>query len=150
MTSNIGAQYTRSSSLGFSADDKSSNQAGEERVMRALREAFRPEFLDRIDECIYFSPLSPQSIGEICKRQLNQLASKLSLKDIKLSFSPEAVEFICESAKTNGGARHIRRRISRLCERTISEKILSGEITKGSKIALNASEDSDELDIVIQ
>ena len=150
MTSNLGAQYKKTSSLGFSADDKSTNQAGEERVMRALREAFRPEFLDRIDECIYFSPLSSESIQEICKRQLEHLGSKLALKGIELSFSPEAVEFISESAKANGGARHIRRRISRLCERPISEKILSGEVTKGSKIMLKASEDGNELDIVIQ
>ena len=150
MTSNLGAQYKKTSSLGFSADDKSTNQAGEERVMRALREAFRPEFLDRIDECIYFSPLSPQSISSICKRQLDHLGSKLALKEIELSFSPDAVEFISESAKANGGARHIRRRISRLCERPISKKILSGEVTKGSKITLKASEGDNELDIVIQ
>ena len=113
-------------------------------------EPFSTFFLDRIDECIYFSPLSPQSISAICKRQLDHLRGKLSSKEIELSFSPDAVEFISESAKENGGARHIRRRISRLCERPISEKILSGEVTKGSKITLKASEDGNELDIVIQ
>ncbi len=150
MTSNLGAQYTRSSSLGFSADEKSANQASEERVMRALREAFRPEFIDRIDECIYFPPLSPESVSKICMRQLAFLAKKLSEKGIDVSYTDRAVEFICDSANAKGGARHIRRRISRLCERPISEKILSGEIEKGSKILLNTSDDGKELDIGIQ
>ncbi len=150
MTSNLGAQYTRSSSLGFSADEKSVNQASEERVMRALREAFRPEFIDRIDECVYFSPLSEKSIRAICRRQLGELAKKLSEKGVSLEFTDGAVEFICETANAKGGARHIRRRISRLCERPISEKILSGEIGKASKVTLNVQSGGEELNIDVQ
>ena len=118
--------------------------------MRALREAFRPEFLDRIDECIFFSPLSDESIRKICKRQLEELANKLASKSIELNYTDAAVDHICQTANAKGGARHIRRRISKLCERPISEKILSGVIKKSSKILLTTGSGEDELTIDIQ
>ena len=150
MTSNLGSQYTRSSALGFSADDKSSQQSSEDRVMRALREAFRPEFIDRIDECVYFSPLSVESLRAICKRQLGELSGRLAVQGIYLEYSESAVDLICKAEDAKGGARHIRRRISRLCERPISEKILSGEITATSRVTLSTTDGGAELKIDIQ
>ena len=150
MTSNLGAQYTRQSSLGFSADNKSASQASEGRVMQALREAFRPEFIDRIDEFIYFSPLSGESLRAICRRQLGELSKRLSSKEIMLEYSDESVDLICQAQDAKGGARHIRRRIARLCERPISEKILAGEISKGSKVKLCADIGGEELIIDIK
>ena len=150
MTSNLGAQYTRRSSLGFSADDKSETKASKDRGMQALREAFRPEFIDRIDECIYFSPLSVESLRAICIRQLGELSRRLNSKGIALEYSDEAVDLICKADDAKGGARHIRRRIARLCERPISEKILSGEIARSSKVMLDADEGAEELIIDIK
>ena len=118
--------------------------------MRALREAFRPEFLDRIDECIYFSPLSVESLRAICIRQLGELSRRLNSKGIALEYSDEAVDLICKAEDAKGGARHIRRRISRLCERPISEKILSGEIKATSRVKLSTTDGGDELNIDIQ
>lgn len=146
MTSNLGAQYNRTSSLGFTHDEKDESRSAEERVMRALREAFRPEFLDRIDECVFFPPLSDESVRKICKRQLADLAKRASESGIDIEFEESAVNLICSSdEKTRGGARHIRRRISRLCERPLSEKILSGEASKGSKVKLFADARGEEL-----
>ena len=138
MTSNIGAQYRKTASLGFSADPKSEGKSSEDRVMRALREAFKPEFLDRVDECVYFPPLSAESVRLICKRQLDELANRASENGIVLSYDNSAVDLICKSDNDAGGARHLRRRIARLCERPLSEKILSGEVKKGSRVALSA------------
>ena len=109
----------------------------EEKAMRALQEAFRPEFIDRIDECIYFSPLSDNSVKKICKKQLDELALRLSEKNIKLEYTQEAVNVISKSEKQQGGARHIRRRIAKYCERPISEKMLSGEIQNGSTVVID-------------
>ena len=118
--------------------------------MRALREAFRPEFIDRIDECIVFPSLSEESIALICKRQLDALAKRLGDKGIDFEYTDEAVKSICQSDKLSGGARHIRRRIAKLCERPISEKILAGEIKKGSKIFIQGTENCDEPVIVVR
>jgi len=137
MTSNLGSQYTRSASLGFSASAKGGSDVSEEKAMRALQEAFRPEFIDRIDECIYFSPLSDNSVKKICKKQLDELALRLSEKNIKLEYTEEAVNVISKSEKQQGGARHIRRRLAKYCERPISEKMLSGEIQNGSTVVID-------------
>jgi len=150
MTSNLGSQYTRSSTLGFSTSERNESKSSEERVMRALREAFRPEFIDRIDECIVFPSLSEESIALICKRQLDALAKRLADKGIDFVYTDEAVKSICQSDKPIGGARHIRRRIAKLCERPISEKILAGEIKKDSKIIIQCTENCDEPVIVVR
>ncbi len=150
MTSNLGSQYVRSSALGFSASDKSESNSSEERVMRALREAFRPEFIDRIDECIYFSPLSEDSIKKICERQLKAFELRLNEKGIKLQYTDEAVSALSKSEKSQGGARHIRRRIARYCERPISEKILSGEIQKGSTVTIDSRDTENEPFILVR
>ena len=118
--------------------------------MRALREAFRPEFIDRIDECIIFPSLSKESIALICKRQLDALAKRLADKGISFEYTDEAVKSICQSDKSTGGARHIRRRIAKLCERPISEQILAGEVKKGSKIMIKGDENGDAPVIVVQ
>lgn len=150
MTSNLGSQYTRSSSLGFSASEKSESDSSEERVMRALREAFRPEFVDRIDECIFFPALSEESIALICKRQLDALAKRLADREIVFEYTDDAVKALCQSHKSNGGARHIRRRIARFCERPISEKILSGEIQKGSSVVIEGTDSVGEPFIMVR
>ena len=113
--------------------------------MRALREAFKPEFLDRVDECVYFPPLSAESVRLICKRQLDELADRASENGIVLSYDNSAVDLICKSDKDAGGARHLRRRIARLCERPLSEKILSGEVKKGSRVALSADAEGESI-----
>ncbi len=145
MTSNLGAQYNRTSSLGFSSELKDENRSAEERVLRALREAFRPEFLDRIDECVFFPPLSEESIRKICKRQLLELAKRASEKGIELEFDESAALLLCQHDKAKGGARHLRRRIAKLCERPLSEKILSGEVRRGSKVRLSADSRGEEI-----
>ena len=150
MTSNLGAQYSRTASLGFTRNENDGIKSQEERVMRALREAFRPEFLDRIDECIYFSPLSVESVREICKKQLAELAKRAADTGVSVEFDESAVDLICGGdEKERGGARHIRKRIAKLCERPLSEKIVSGEVKRGSKVKLYADEGARELIIEI-
>ena len=144
MTSNIGAQYNRSSRLGFSADSEGENKASEDRVMRALREAFKPEFLDRIDECVFFPPLSEDDVRKICKRQLDELAERARENGIEIVYDDALVTLVCSSDEGRGGARHLRRRITRLCERPLSEMIISGKLKKGDTATLSAAGETDE------
>ncbi|MGM9641724.1 MAG: ATP-dependent Clp protease ATP-binding subunit [Eubacteriales bacterium] len=149
MTSNIGAQYNRTASLGFSSDGNESRSA-EDRVLRALREAFKPEFLDRIDECVYFPPLSDESIRKICRRQLSELAERAREQGLRLKFDESAVVLICDGEKSRGGARHLRRRIAKLCERPLSEMILNGKAVRGTSILIRTDEAGDELAFEIE
>ena len=150
MTSNLGSQYTRSSTLGFSASEKSLNDSSEERIMRALREAFRPEFIDRIDEFVYFPPLSDENIHKICKKQLNAIANRLTQKGIKLKYTHKVVKLLCQTDKDLGSARHIRRRIATFCERPIAQKILSGEVSKGSTVIIDINSSGSEPFITVK
>lgn len=143
LTSNIGAQYQRSSRLGFSADSNSESKTSEERIMKALREAFKPEFLDRIDECIFFHPLTEESIRIICKKQIEELVERAQEKGIILEYDDSLISLICLGTENRGSARHLRRRIAKLCERPLSEKIISGEIEKGDKIKITANKDNE-------
>jgi ATP-dependent Clp protease ATP-binding subunit ClpA len=74
---------------------------------------------------------------------------RLKEKGIEFIYTDDALKFICKNEKTRGGARHIRRRIARLCERPISEKILSGEAGKGSKIKIYSNVKADGLIIEV-
>ena len=149
MTSNIGAQYSRSSSLGFSADTNSESKASEDRVMRALRDAFKPEFLDRIDECVFFSALSEDDVRKICKRRLDELAERALEKGIEIKYDSSLISFICAGGEGRGGARHLRRRITRFCEHPLSEKIILGELKKGDIAWLSANQESNEVMISV-
>jgi len=144
MTSNIGAQYQRSSRLGFSAEVNSENKITEERIMKALREAFKPEFLDRIDECIYFPPLTDESIKSICRRQLDELSERAKEQGIALEYDDSLITFICNRIEDRGGARHLRRMITKICERPLSEKIISGEIERGDKVKIKAEDGKED------
>ena len=149
MTSNIGAQYNRTSRLGFSADPEGDSKASEDRVMRALRESFKPEFLDRIDECVFFPPLSEENVKKICTRQLDELAERAAENGINVVYDGSLVNLVCQGGEGRGGARHLRRRITKLCERPLSEKIISGELKKGDTVMLSAIDGADEALIVI-
>jgi ATP-dependent Clp protease ATP-binding subunit ClpC len=138
MTSNLGAQYTRSGGLGFAAVTADRDKNAEEQVMRALREAFTPEFLDRIDECIYFPPLTEESIKKICMRQLEEFSIRARESGVTLEYDESLPALICGD-DTQGGARHLRRRIAKLCERPLSEMIVSGKLNKGDTAILSAS-----------
>ncbi len=144
MTSNIGAQYNRTASLGFSSSGDGARSA-EDRVMRALRDAFKPELLDRIDECVFFPPLTKESIRAICRKQLDELAERADEQGIALEFGEDAVALICGGEKAHGGARHLRRRIASLCERPLSEMIVGGRLKKGSAVSVRTLDGGEEL-----
>jgi ATP-dependent Clp protease ATP-binding subunit ClpC len=146
MTSNLGAQYTKSYNLGFSYEKGCNETSAKDRVFKALKEAFKPELLDRIDEAIYFSPLSEDSIKKICAIQLEDLKKDAKESGFDLEFAEGTLDVICKSDNRDiGGARHLRRRITKLIRQPLAQMIISGSVKKNSLIVINPSENQQDL-----
>ncbi len=138
MTSNIGAKaISQKTSFGFgeTSHDKDQKQIKEE-VMSQLKNAFRPEFINRIDDIIVFKQLEKQDIAEIAKRMVATVSRRVEENiGISLSFSEEALEKLAELGfdKTYG-ARPLRRAIQTHVEDPLSEEILANTFQKGDRV----------------
>lgn len=139
MTSNIGAKLLteKHSSLGFT-DENSENKETEntkELVLGELKKAFRPEFINRIDDIIVFDRLSKNEIKEIAVKMLAGLKKRLSDMEIEIEFTDEAVSAIADKGFDEVyGARPLRRAITSDIEDPLSEKMLDGTIKAKSKV----------------
>ena len=139
MTSNIGAKLLTEnhSSLGFT-DENSENKETEntkELVLGELKKAFRPEFINRIDDIIVFDRLSKDEIKEIAVKMLAGLKKRLSDMEIEIEFTDEAVSAIADKGFDEVyGARPLRRAITSDIEDPLSEKMLDGSVKANSKV----------------
>ncbi len=137
MTSNVGAETIRNAgSLGFvSQAEDSSYNAIRDRLLGEVKKAFKPEFLNRIDDIIVFRPLAREHLQEIIKLEVNHVLARLRDKGIEITLSPEALEFLMEKGyDPNYGARPLKRTIQRYLEDTLSEEIIAGRVKDGSKL----------------
>lgn len=140
MTSNLGArQITESKSLGFSAVDADSSERDYEKiksdVMGEVKRAFRPEFLNRVDEIIVFHQLNQENIQMIARKMLEQLKNRLAENKIMAEFSDEAVAKIAdEGFDPVYGARPLRRAIQSKIEDMIAESMLEAKVKEGDTI----------------
>ena len=108
-----------------------------------LKEGFRPEFLNRIDEIVIFNPLRPADIEAIVELQLELVEKRLGEKNIKLSIDTAARKFLAkEGFDPEYGARPIKRAIQRLILDKLAERIIRGELKDGGKIKINIRENS--------
>ncbi|MEK7193213.1 MAG: AAA family ATPase [Patescibacteria group bacterium] len=143
MTSNVGSRYLRAmSSLGFRASGKESTtrETGDyrEKVMTSLRENFRPEFLNRIDEITIFNPLHEQDIEKIVDIQIALIEKRLTEHRIKISVEPAAREHLArEGFDPEFGARPLRRLIQKVILDELADKIIRGELKDGGKVKVN-------------
>ena len=138
MTSNIGAKALTAAGakLGFDADDKKAEADADaayaqakETVLAELRQTFRPEFLNRIDDIIVFRALTEQNIEEVARRMLKTVADRMETMDIHLDASDEAVkELAKEGFDPKYGARPLRRAIQSKVEDAVAEKMLDGTL----------------------
>ncbi len=134
MTSNVGARLITDKQTAFGFAD--SSEAGErndakikEAVMGELRNTFRPEFLNRVDDIIVFHRLTKPQIKEIAARLLSNLQKRIATMDIHVSFADEAVEKIADAGFDEVyGARPLKRAIQSRIEDTLSEAMLRGEV----------------------
>ena len=135
MTSNVGAQYIdKMEQLGFqmNATDANNYRVARERVQQSLKDFFRPEFLNRVDEIIIFNILSPEAIKEIVGIQVKEVVARLAAKDITLTLTPAVYEFLAkEGYNPHYGARPLRRLIqdkilTKLASLMVSRGVLQG------------------------
>lgn len=145
MTSNIGAKSLTAASakLGFSTektDDDDTEKAFErakELVVTELRQTFRPEFLNRIDETIVFRALTEADIQEVARRMLKTVSGRMESMGIHLDASNDAVaELAREGFDPKYGARPLRRAIQNKVEDAVAEKLLDGTLTNGDTAQL--------------
>ena len=145
MTSNVGAEaLKRNKHLGFNVQDESRDYSDMKgKVMDELKKAFRPEFLNRIDEIIVFHMLEKKHIQEIVTLMVNQLVNRLKEQEIELELTSTAIESIADKGfDREYGARPLRRAIQKHVEDRLSEELLKGEIEKGQKVVFDAEGES--------
>ena len=139
MTSNVGAKLiaqSGASTIGFApADNETANEKHiRESVMSELKNVFRPEFINRVDDIIVFHRLGKDDINEIAKRMLDSLSRRVKELDIILDFSPDAIESIGNAGfDPVYGARPLRRAIQQKIEDKLSEEMLEGKLEAGKK-----------------
>lgn len=141
MTSNVGAtKINKNKVLGFETnkdkeDTRNQYDKMKESIMGELKQKFKPEFLNRIDDIIVFHPLEEYHIYEIVKLMTRDVIQRLKSLDIDLKISEEAVKLIAkEGLDLEYGARPLKRVIQRELEDTLSEAILKGDIKKGNSV----------------
>lgn len=146
LTSNIGGHYFREmSQLGFAGDTKNQvvkqrENNFKEKVKESLRETFKPEFLNRLDEVIIFNPLYRTDIAKIVDIQLDRVLEKLKQKNIKAIIDPAAKQYIVDHGfSVEYGARPIRRLIQKIILDKLADQLIRGEIKDGSKVKISFS-----------
>lgn len=132
MTSNAGSTLN-TNSIGFGAGE----QAKKNKILDTLKEVFRPEFLNRVDEIVVFDQLNKEQLLQIVDLMLEETAKVLQDKDITIEVSSEAKEFIFQQGTDfKYGARPLRRAIQRYIEDELSDMILKSELKNGQKVVI--------------
>lgn len=140
MTSNVGAsQIKKMSSFGFSSGDEAN--AGydnmKDNINEALKEQFKPEFLNRLDDIIIFRKLTKEEAGKICRKIIDGLSERLAKRDITLKISPEAMDKLLEEGYNDMyGARPLKRIIQKRIEDRLSDEILANHILRGEEVTV--------------
>lgn len=137
MTSNIGSHYL----LEGASERGEIKDSAREAVMRELRLAFRPEFLNRVDDIVMFKPLTKEEIAQIVRLQAAQVASRLSAQHINLDLTDDAVTFIAEAGFDPAfGARPLKRYMQRHLETALAREIIGGKIGEGDTARVSATD----------
>lgn len=139
MTSNLGSHLW----IDAEANSPSKMESIEKEIVSALKKHLRPEFINRIDEIITFRPLSSEAIESIVRIQLDRVIKKIETKEITMEVSDQAVEAIAKIGfDPDFGARPIKRVIQRKVVNELSKKLLSGEITTGDAVLIDAFDEN--------
>jgi len=151
MTSNLGSDIisSKGGALGFTTGDAAAAEKPlRDRVMGRLRESFRPEFLNRIDEIVIFRKLEADQLHRITDLLLGESRDRLRAQDIDIEFTPDAVDWIAEHGhQPEFGARPLRRTIAREVDDRIADLLLDDVLDAGGRITVKVTDD--ELDLVV-
>ncbi len=148
MTSNLGTEYVRKSgTLGFlQRTDTDEERQAHEKIEKALKSTFRPEFLNRIDEIITFSALSREQMRQIVDLQMKEIQERLSEHDLYVELTPAARDWLADQGYDPAfGARPLRRALQKYVESPLSISLLSGEFKKGDTVIVDVDQDSNQL-----
>ena len=139
MTSNVGASDVRKTPvLGFTQNKEAEYEKMNDKIRDALKEQFKPEFLNRIDDIITFHKLTKEDTAEIAEIMLKGLRKRLSLMDIDFELTDEAMNLLLKECHDEEyGARPLKRVIQKRIEDKLSEEILEGKISEGSFVVID-------------
>ena len=144
MTSNLGTEFvTRSGTLGFlRSGDGGEESEAEEKIKQALKDTFRPEFLNRIDEIIIFSPLTVDQMEQIVDLKMEEVRQRLDDHGLKVELSESARKWLAEEGYDPAfGARPLQRALQKFVESPLSVKILQGEFKEGDTVIVDHLEE---------
>lgn len=138
MTSNLGSQYLADQSLN--ADTK------QQAVMGVVRQAFKPEFLNRLDEIVLFDPLSAEDLEQIVDIQLGWLTKRLAERRITIEVTKAAKDWLAQTGfDPVYGARPLKRLVQTTIEDALARKLLAGEIADGDGVRFDVNPDGSGL-----
>lgn len=145
LTSNLGSQYL----LDGIGPDGSITQEAKDQVNALLKKSFRPEFLNRLDEIVFYKPLTRENITSIIDLQMKDLNRRLADKQLSCELTPEAKHFIIDAAYDPlYGARPLRRYLQHTVETLIARKILTGDMPTGSVLEITVA--GEELQVTVK
>jgi len=143
MTSNLGTEEFQRQAIGFYRKDEADEQRMRKTIDSALKQTFRPELLNRIDDIIIFHPLTEEHLSSIVNLLIREVEQRLAERNIKLEIGSEAKAWLVKRGYDPVyGARPLRRAIQRYVENPLSTKILQGEFKEGDTIAISVREDT--------
>ncbi len=141
MTSNLGATRLRDEkSVGFGAVDlKNNHVAMAEKIRETLKETFRPEFINRLDEAVVFEPLTKDELHQIVKLMSRTVLQRVAEQGISVKITPAAIDVVASAGfDPEYGARPIRRALQTKIEDVLSEELLRGQITTDTTVTIGA------------
>jgi ATP-dependent Clp protease ATP-binding subunit ClpC len=148
MTSNLGTEYVRKGgTLGFLQGNVSDEEReAHNKIEKALKGAFRPEFINRIDETIMFSPLSIEQMEEIVVMQMQEVQDRLNDHNISVELTDAARQWLAKEGYDPAfGARPLKRAIQKNVESPLSVKLLEGEFKDGGNVQVDVDEKENKI-----
>ena len=133
LTSNLGSEYL----LNGITDNGEISEEARSQVEQLLKRSFRPEFLNRLDEIVFYKPLTKENIVKIIDLQMDALNARLADKQLRCELTPEAKQFIIDAAyDPQFGARPLRRYVQHTVETLLAKKIVEGSIQPGAALTV--------------
>lgn len=154
MTSNVGSEFLRRESIGFgkgAEKDKGANDRVKDidrRIFSLLKDSFRPEFLNRIDEIVIFTNLTKDDIKEIARRLVRRSEKMLREQGISLEIDEKAIEYLVENGYNDEyGARPLRRLIQKELDNVFSDMIIKGDLLPGELLKITSGQSGIEITV---
>ncbi len=147
MTSNVGSEFLRRQEIGFDQGNQSKSKEEalkdiDRRIFSILKDSFKPEFLNRIDEIVIFTSLSMDHIKQITRKLVQKTEKMLADQSVSLSVDDKAIDYmVAHGYNEEYGARPLRRLVQKELDNAISSKLISGEIVEGDLVAVTANND---------